>query len=192
MEEPATPANHESPTSAGSLAHTEAADHGPTSLGLGAEGWVYVGLTIFILLAIFVGKAPKRIAEALDARIADTRRQLDEAKAIRVEAETLLADARQRQQAAAAEASAIMQQAQTEASAMVEQAERNAETLIARRTRMAEDKIGAAERSAIAEVRARAAEAATSAATALIVGRHDADADKALVDRSIADLHNTH
>lgn len=193
MEEPALPVNHETSDHSQTQAHTEAAgDHGPTSLGLGAEGWVYVGLTIFILLAIFVGKAPKRITEALDARIAETRRQLDEAKSIRAEAEKLLAEARQRQQAAATEARAIMQQAETEAAALVAQADQNAETLIARRTRMAEDKIGAAERSAIAEVRARAADAAAHAATALIVDRHDAKADKALVDRSIADLSSTH
>jgi len=82
-------------------AHPEA-----TLLGLGSEGWVYVGLTIFLLLAIFVAKAPQKIVEALDGRIAETRRQLDEAKAIRAEAEALLAEARARAQASAGDAAA--------------------------------------------------------------------------------------
>jgi len=53
---------------------------------------------------------------------------------------------------------------------------------------MAEDKIAAAERAAIAEVRAKAAEAATKAAAALIAERNDADSDKVLVDKAIAAL----
>jgi F-type H+-transporting ATPase subunit b len=53
---------------------------------------------------------------------------------------------------------------------------------------MAEDKIAGAERTAIAEVRARAADAATRAAATIIAQRHGAEADKTLVDRTIAGL----
>lgn len=161
---------------------------GPTLLGFGAEGWVYWGLTIFLLLAIFVGKAPKRIADTLDQRIADTRRQLDEATAIRAEAEALLAQAKARDAASAGDAAAIVAHAQAEASAMLAKAEADSAELIARRQVMAEDKIAAAGRSAVAEVRARAADAATRAAAAIIAERHGADADKPLVDRTIAGL----
>ena len=160
----------------------------PTLLGLGAEGWVYVGLTLFILLAIFVGKAPKRIADALDARIAETRRQLDEAKAIRVEAEKLLADARAKHAASANDAKAIVDHAEAEAKALLVKAEADAADLVARRGKMAEDKIAAAERAAIAEVRARAADVAAKAAGTIIAETHGAAADKALVDKTIAGL----
>ncbi len=183
MNEPALPTGHVT------TASTEA--HGPTGgpfLDLSAEGWVYVGLTIFILLAIFVGKAPQRIAALLDARIADTRRQLDEAKAIRGEAEAMLADANRLRADAANDSAAILKGAETEAAAIVMKAEADSQQLIARRTRMAEDKIGAAERTAVAEVRQRAVTAATRAATTLIAERHDAAADKALTDRAIAGL----
>jgi F-type H+-transporting ATPase subunit b len=57
---------------------------------------------------------------------------------------------------------------------------------------MAEDKIAAAERAAIAEVRARAADAAANAAAKLIAQGHDAKADKALVDRTISTLGGPH
>lgn len=158
----------------------------------GAEHWVYVSLTIFLLLAIFVAKVPKRIADALDLRIAETRRQLDEARAIRAEAEALLAKAKAQHAASAGDAQAILAHAEQEATDMLAEAEKNATELTARRAKMAEDKIAAAERSAIAEVRARAAEAAANAAARLIAERHDAKADKALVDRTIGDLNRVH
>ena len=163
-------------------------EHGPTLLGLSAEGWVYVGLTIFFLLAIFVAKAPQKIAQALDARIADTRRQLDEAARLRVEAEAMLADAKARTAASAGDAAAIIAQAETEAKAMLAKAEAAAADLTARRARMAEDKIAAAERAAIADVRAVAARAAAQAAGAIIAQQHGADADRALIDRTISGL----
>ena len=64
----------------------------------------------------------------------------------------------------------------------------DADALIERRGRLAEDKIAAAERSAIAEVRAKAASAATAAAAVLIQQKHDADADKALIDSTISGM----
>lgn len=182
-----------SETGAKTVASTEAKglpehEEGPTLLGLGAEGWVYVGLTIFLLLAIFVAKAPKRIAEMLDARIADTRRELDEAKAIRAEAERLLAESKKRNAASAGDAAAIVAHAEQEAAALLTKAEADAADLVKRRGQMAEDKIAAAERAAVAEVRARAADAATKAATAIIADTHGAGADKPLVDNAIAGL----
>jgi F-type H+-transporting ATPase subunit b len=162
--------------------------HGPELLGLNAEGWVYVGLTIFILLAIFVGKAPKKITDALDARIAETVRELDEARALRAEAERLLAQARAQQAASATDAAAIIAHAEAEARDLVADAERDAGLLIERRTRMAQDKIGAAERSAVTEVRTRAAVAAARAAEMLIREGHDAGADRRMVDTTISGL----
>ena len=61
-------------------------------------------------------------------------------------------------------------------------------SLIARRKQMAEDRIAAAEAGALAEVRAATAKAATAAAAALIAEKHDANADKALVDQAIASV----
>lgn len=170
---------------AGAIGHEE---EGPTLLGLNAEHWVYVGLSIFLVLAVFVGKAPQKIAEALDARIANTRRQLDEAQAIRAEAEALLAEAKRRSAASAGDAAAIIAHAEAEAKALLAKAESDATDLMARRAKMAEDKIGAAERSAVAEVRALAADAAAKAAGAIIAEKHGADADRALVDKTIAGL----
>jgi F-type H+-transporting ATPase subunit b len=171
-------------------AAAEAAGHGEhpeaTLLGLGAEGWVYAGVTIFFLIAIFGMKAHRQILAALDARIAETRKSLDEALAIRGEAEALLAGAKAQQAAAAKEAAGIVAHAQHEAEAIVAKAAADTAELISRREKMAEDKIGAAERAAIEELRARTAAAAAAAARSLIAAQHGATADKALVDEAIA------
>jgi F-type H+-transporting ATPase subunit b len=168
------------------VAQTEVPAHEPRLLGLDPEGWVYVGLTIFLLIAIFVAKAPKKITTALDQRIADTRRELDEAKALRAEAEKLLADAQGRQAQAASDAKAILVHAEAEAQALIAKAEGDVVALIERRERMAEDRIATAERQAIADVRAEAAGLAVHAAERLVRDHHDAAVDKALVDRTIA------
>ena len=152
------------------------------------EFWVYAGITIFLLLALTVFKFPKLIADALDKRIADTKRQLDEARSIRAEAEALLAEAKKRIAASAGDAAAIVAHAEDEAKQLLAKAETEAADLVARRSRMAEDKIAAAERGAIAEVRAKAADAAARAAAAIIAAKHDAAADKRMVDQAIAGL----
>lgn len=169
-------------------AHGGAEHHEATLLGLGPEGWVYVGLTIFLLLAIFVAKAPKRITDALDERIAETKRTLDEAKALRAEAEVLLADARAKAAASAGDAQSIVSHAEAEAKHLLEDAKVKAAELTARRQKMAEDKIGAAERAAVDEVRARAATLAASVAAEVLRQSHDAKADAALVDTAINNL----
>lgn len=170
-------------------AHAPAAEaHEALLLGLNSEGWVYVGLTIFLFLLIFVFRVPKIIAAALDKRIADTRRTLDEAKAVRAEAEALLAEAKARESAAVEDAKAILAHAEVEARQLVDKAEEDVAALIARRERMAEDRIAAAERQAVADMRAQAAQLAAAAAERLIRESYNADADKVLVDKTIAEL----
>jgi F-type H+-transporting ATPase subunit b len=172
-------------------AHTEIAggeEHGPTLLGLGAEGWVYTGVTIFFLIAIFYAKAHKIIASGLDAKIAETRKALDDAASLRSEAEVLLTDAKKKHSAAALDAKAMLAAAENEAGLLVAKAEADAKLLIERRQKMAEDNIGAAERGAIAEVRAKVASVAASAAAQLIASGHDAKADAKLIDAAISQL----
>lgn len=163
-------------------------DHGPTLLGLSAEGWVYVGVSIFFIVAFVFAKAHKTVLAGLDARIADAKRILDEAAAVRAEAEALLVGAKAQSDASGGDAQQIIANAETEAAALLVKAQADTKDLIARRTRMAEDLIGAAERTAIADVRAKAAQLSASAAAHLIASGHSAAADKALVDNAIAGL----
>jgi len=159
----------------------------PTVFGLDAT--VFVSLSMLVVLAIVLWKkVPAAIGGSLDKRIADIREQLDEAKKLREESEELRTKYESRLRAADDEAAEILAQAEREAQQVVEDAKTATTDLIARRKKMAEDKIAAAERAAIADVRAKAAGAATIAAQRLISAKHDAVADKALIDKSISDL----
>jgi F-type H+-transporting ATPase subunit b len=179
----ATGETHATTAAPGGEHHEEA-----TLLGLGAESWVYVSVSIFILLAIFVGKLPQRIAGGLDARIAGVRRQLDEAKAVRLEAEALLADANRRREAATKDAAAIVARAKAEAAELVAETEKAATLTIERRTAAAVAKIAAAERSAEADLRADVARRVTAAAAAIIAAKTDKTLQAKLTDDAIAGL----
>lgn len=159
----------------------------PTALGLDATAWVALAMLVVIAIMLWK-KVPAAIGRSLDKKIAAIREQLDEAKQLRAEAEALKAEYEARAAQAGAEAATMIERARHEAEAIVEQAKADSAALVERRTRMAEDKIAAAERSAVQEVRAKAAVAAAAAAERLIRDQHDAAADKAMVDQAIAGL----
>lgn len=163
----------------------------PAALGLDATAWVALAMAVVIAIMIWK-KVPGAIARGLDNKIALIRQQLDEAGRLRAEAEALRAEYEAKNAAAGAEAAQTLERAQAEADAILRQAEVDAAAVVERRTRMAEDKIAAAERAAVEEVRAKAAQAATRAAQQLIRERLDAQADRAMIDRTIAQLSRTH
>ena len=159
----------------------------PKALGLNTTGWVGIAALVVLIGMLFV-KVPAKIAASLDKQIAGVRAQLDEAKALRAEAERLRGEYEAKAKAAEADAATMRAHAQAEANQIIAKAKRDAEELMARRTKRAEDKIAAAERSAIAEVRALAADTAAKAAAILVAEHHDAGADRAMTDRAIAGL----
>ena len=161
--------------------------HEASALGLTPPAWVALAMLCVIGIMLWQ-KVPALIGRILDGKIATIRQQLDEAAALRAEAEALLADAKKRDASSASDAAAIVAHAEQEAAALVAKAQTDATDLVARRGKMAEDKIGAAERAAIAEVRAKAADVATRAATSIIADSHGAAADAKLVDKTIAGL----
>ena len=190
----ANPTELEGMEHGGTAALTEAdveAHPEPTALGLDATAWVALAMLAVIAIMLWK-KVPAAIGKALDRKIAGIREQLDEAAKLRAEAEALKAEYEAKAAAAGAEAATMLERARHEADAIVQQARTDSAALVERRARMAEDKIAAAERSAIQEVRAKAATAAAAAAAKLIADQHDAAADKAMVDQTIAGLGRTH
>lgn len=165
-----------------------AAEHAlPALLGLTPPMWI--ALAMIAVFAILVWKrVPAAIAKALDKKIDAIREQLAEAQALREEAEALKAEYEAKAAAAESEAAAMVERARHEADAMIAKAREDAEALVERRARMAEEKIAAEQRAAVQQLRAAAADAATRAAARLIAERVDADADAALVDRTISGL----
>lgn len=158
----------------------------PTSFGfIDATVWVSIAMAIFIGILIWK-KVPALVAGMLDGKIAEITKQLKEAEQLRLDAEALKAEYEAKLAAAAKEADDMRARAETEAEALVAKAKADATALIGRRKQMAEDRIAAAEAGALAAVRAATAKAATDAAAKLIAEKHDAGADKALVDQAIA------
>lgn len=167
-------------------------EHGPPDsaylLGF-MDDAMFVSIAMLIVFAIIVWKrVPQAIGKALDKKIAGIREQLDEAEALRNEAEALKAEYAAKAAAAEAEAAAIVERAHHEADGIVEQAREDAEALVERRGRMAEEKIAAEERAAVDQLRGAVAEAARQAAARLIAERVDAQADEALVEQAIGRL----
>jgi F-type H+-transporting ATPase subunit b len=149
----------------------------------------FVALAMLVVFAIMLkARVPSLIAKALDTRIAGIREQLDEAAKLRAEAEALRDDYAKKAKDAAAEIVAMKDAAEHQAAEIVEKAKRDSAALIARRQAMAEEKIATAERAAIEQVRVRVAEVAAAAARELIAAKHGAEADRKLVDQSIAQL----
>lgn len=159
----------------------------PTALGFDSTGWVGIAALV-VLIGMVIWKVPHRIGAMLDSRIAEIRKQLDEASALRREAEALKAEYEAKAASAQADAESIRSHAHSEAQAILVKAKASAEELMDRRARMAEDRIAAAERAALDEVRAKTAAAAAAAASTLIAQHHGADADNALVDKAIAGI----
>src|SRR3982750_3204609 len=80
----------------------------------GAEFWVLVATVVFVVIAWRIGGFAQ-LAKALDRRADTIRRELEEAKALRLEAQKLLAQYQAKKQEAQAEADAIIAAAKDEA-----------------------------------------------------------------------------
>jgi F-type H+-transporting ATPase subunit b len=159
----------------------------PSVFGLDTYQWV--ALAMAVLIGVFIWKkVPGIITGGLDAKIAAIRAALDEAKTLRAEAEALRAEYAAKIAGAEKDAEAMLAGAREEADAILAKAEADSEVMVARRQKMAEDKIAAAERAAIADVKARAVTAAAAASKVLIAKAHDGDADRKLADEVIASL----
>lgn len=134
-----------------------------------AEFWVLVAFVLFVALIVYVG-APGKVIAALDSRAAKIKSELDEARELREEAASVLADYKRKRDEATREAEEIVAAAKKDAAAYAADAKAKAEEFVARRTKAAEQKIALAESQAVAEVRSAAAEAAVAAAEKVLSG----------------------
>ena len=152
-----------------------------------AEFWVFISFLVFMGLLAYM-KVPAMLGKALDDRADGIRKELDEARRLRQEAQDLLADYQRKQRQAETEAKAIVDQAQREAEALKVEAARSLKEQIERRGRIAEEKIARAEQQAIAEVRTAAVDLATASAEQVLQQRAQGELGQNLVDQAIRDL----
>ena len=150
------------------------------------EFWVLVGFLIFFGL---LGRTFWKLMKGgLDGRAAKVQEQLNEASALRAEAQRVLDLYRGKQEQAVKDATDILEAAKAQAEIMRQTGEAELKRSLTAREAQAMDRIAQAEQAAIQSVKARAVEIAISAATGLVAESIDKDGAAALVDRAIDDL----
>jgi len=152
-----------------------------------AEFWVAVGFVIFLGILVYVG-VPKMLLNALDDRARRVQAELDEARRLKEEAQTLLAAYKAKQREADTEAAAIIEGAKAEAERIAAESKTKMEEFVARRTKLAETKIAQAEAQAVADVRAAAADAAVTAAEKILTESVKGRVADDLLTRGIGDV----
>jgi F-type H+-transporting ATPase subunit b len=145
---------------------------------------VFLGFLVFIGILVYL-KIPAKLAGALDARSAKIQSELDEARRLREEAQSLLSEYQRRRGEAEAEAEAIVEQARREAEALTEEARARLEDYVTRRTKSVEQRIAQAETQAVADVRSRAIDVAAAAAARILGDKTQGPAGDQLIERSI-------
>ena len=150
----------------------------------------FVVLLAFILFiaVLFYFKVPGLIGGMLDKRANDIKSELDEARRLREEAQTLLASYERKQKEVQEQADRIVAAAKEDASMAAVQAKIDLEKSVARRLAAAEDQIGSAEAAAIKEVRDQAATIAVAAARDVIAKQMSAADGNKLIDDAIAQV----
>ncbi len=149
--------------------------------------WVAVSFIGFILLIVYF-KVPGKVSKMLDDRADLIRQELDEARKLREEAQTRLAEYERKQRTAEKEAEGIIALAKEEAEALAAETREKLQDTLERRMKLAEDKIARAEEQALGEVRTAAVNIAIAAAEQIIDEKMTPAASKKLVDQSIKDL----
>ena len=148
--------------------------------------WVAIAFAAFVILA---AKPITRVLfGALDARAERIRAEIEEAQALREEAQKTLAEYKRKQRDALKEAEAILDHAKVEAARLGEQAERDLEAALERREQAAVEKIAQAETKALQEVRDQAIEMALAATAKLISDNLDQGRADQMIDRAIRGL----
>ena len=167
----------------------------PSGPVLAAEGPFFslrnTDFVVLLSFLVFVGilfyfKVPTLIGSLLDKRATAISAELDEARALREEAQTLLASYERKQKEVQEQASRIVAQARDEAAMAATQAKAELQKSIARRIAAAEEQIAAAEAAAIKEVRDRAVGIAIAAARDVIAKQMTAADGNKLIDDGIA------
>lgn len=155
-----------------------------------------LGNTDFVVLLaflVFIGillyyRVPGKIGTALDRRAEQIRAELEEARALREEAQALLASYERKSREVAEQADRIVAQAREEAARAAEQAKADMAASVARRLKGAEEQIASAEAGAIREVRDQAVQVAVAAAGEVIAKSMTATEANGMIDAAIRDV----
>lgn len=148
---------------------------------------VLIAFIAFIGILIYM-KVPAKLTGMLDARAATIKAELDEARALREEAKSILATYERRQKEVQEQADRIVSAAKEEAMAAAAQAKEDLKASIARRLASATEQIASAEAAAIRQVREQAVAVAVAAAGDVLSKQMTAEAASASIDDAIAQV----
>jgi F-type H+-transporting ATPase subunit b len=149
--------------------------------------WVLVAFLAFLALLLYY-RVPAVVTKALDDRADGIRKELDEARKLREEAQSLLSDYQRKAREAETEAQSIIEQAKKEAEALAEDSRKALTESLTRRSKIAEEKIARAEAQALGEVRSTAVDTALAAAQEILKTRAGGATGESLISQSIGDL----
>jgi len=148
---------------------------------------VMIGFILFVGLLVYL-KVPGLVGGMLDKRAEGIKSELDEAKALREEAQTLLASYERKQKEVQQQADRIVEAAKTEAQNVAAEAKDDLKESIKRRLAAAEEQIVSAQDSAVKEIRDSAIVVAVAAANDVIASKLSAADGNALIEDAIKDV----
>lgn len=148
---------------------------------------VLLAFLLFIGVLVYL-KVPGLLGGMLDKRAEGIKSELDEARALREEAQTILASYERKQKEVQEQADRIVAAAQSDAKIAADKAKADLKTSIARRLAAAEDQIASAEASAVKEVRDQAISIAVAATREVIAKQMTAAEGNKLIDDAIAQV----
>lgn len=148
---------------------------------------VGIGFVIFLGILVYY-KVPAMLAGKLDERSVRIRADLDEARALRDEAQALLAAYERRQKEVAVQAEDIVTAARQEALRAAEAAKVDIRATVDRRLAAATEQIAAAEQAAVREVKDRAVALAVAAAGDVLKSSLQPQDAEQLIARSIDEV----
>ena len=167
------------------------------SPALAASGpFVSLRNTDFIVLLSFLAfigvlfyfKVPSLVGGMLDKRADTIKNELEEARKLREEAQSIFASYERRQKEVEEQAARIIETARKEAEAEAEKARAALDVAVARRLAAAEEQIASAQASAEREVRDRAVTVAVAAAKSVLSSQMTAKAANGLIDGAVKDV----
>ena len=148
---------------------------------------VLISFILFALVLIYL-KVPSMLGKMLDQRAASIKTELDEARALREEAQTILASYERKQKEVSEQAARIVEDAKSEAKAAAKQAKIDLEKSVQRRMNAAEEKIASARSAAEREVRNAAINVAVAAATEILSSQMSSDIADKMTEDAISEV----
>ena len=149
--------------------------------------WVLIAFIIFVILAL-VAKAPSMIAKILDSEIEKIKNELNDARKLKEDANSLLADYERKVQNAQKEIEKILDQAKTTAKNHDESARKKVEEYIKRAEQQSIEKITQTEKMALSKVNQEIVSNSIEVAEKIVSENITEDNSKKLFSQSVQQI----